>query len=198
MTETTTINYYNSNADAFYAQTANVDMSAFYARFLVHMPPGGHILDAGCGSGRDALAFLDRGYQVTAFDASASLARRASALLGQEVRCYTFDDVGDIDAFDGVWACASLLHVDEDRLHGVIGKLMTSLHSGGVLYASFKKGDGTRTDEHGRRFTNMTLASLYQLIDGIEGLALLEAWETADQRLGRQDESWCNFVARKT
>ena len=47
--------YYEDHAAAFFADTATVDLAPLYARFLAHLPAESRILDAGCGSGRDAL-----------------------------------------------------------------------------------------------------------------------------------------------
>ena len=198
MTDASTLHYYDTQADTFYDQTVNVDMSALYEKFLAYIPPGGHLLDAGCGSGRDAKAFLERRFQVTAFDASAALAKKASALLGQEVRCCRFDQVTEVSQFDGVWACASLLHVPQGELLHAMTSLVSSLRAGGIFYASFKSGAGERTDAHGRHFTNMTQDSLIQLVEQTKGLDLLETWETRDQRPERQNESWWNLIARRT
>ena len=65
-----TIAYYNDNAEGFFLETAGVDMSDLHRRFLMAIPAGGLILDAGCGSGRDSKAFLAQKYRVRAFDAS--------------------------------------------------------------------------------------------------------------------------------
>ena len=70
-----TVAYYNDNAEAFFSDTAGVDMSDLHRRFLQGIPEGGLILDAGCGSGRDSKAFLGSQYRVRAFDASPELAR---------------------------------------------------------------------------------------------------------------------------
>ena len=66
-----TLRYYDINAARFVADTVHVDMADLHARFLAHIPAGGLILDAGCGSGRDSKAFIDAGLRVRAFDASA-------------------------------------------------------------------------------------------------------------------------------
>lgn len=197
MSDTTTIGYYDANADAFFDQTVRVDMAPLYEKFLAHVLAGGHILDAGCGSGRDSRAFLDRGFKVTAFDASAALALKAGVLLGQEVRCCRFDEITDTDKFDAVWACASLLHVASSDLPGSMDRLVSSLRRGGVLYASFKKGDGERSDASGRHFTDMTLAAFQHLVSHTGNLVLLDTWETQDQRPDRKDDIWCNFIARR-
>lgn len=80
-----TVDYYRQGASGFFAATANVDMTALHERFLASLPGGARILDAGCGSGRDAKAFAERGHQVVAFDASPELARLASAHCGLPV-----------------------------------------------------------------------------------------------------------------
>mgnify|MGYP000616868000 CR=1 FL=1 len=81
-----TINYYQQNADSFVASTVAVDMTSLYAPFIGAIEPNGLILDAGCGSGRDAKAFADMGYRVEAFDASPAMVERAAQHSGLAVR----------------------------------------------------------------------------------------------------------------
>jgi SAM-dependent methyltransferase len=106
-----TIEFYNRNAAGFFQDTVGVDMSTLHHRFLREIPDGGTLLDAGCGSGRDAKIFKDYGYRVAAFDASHELAALASEYLGQPVAVRTFADIDEIAFYDGIWACASLLHL---------------------------------------------------------------------------------------
>jgi SAM-dependent methyltransferase len=188
-----TIAYYTDNAKAFFEETLRVDMAPLYARFLPRVPIGGHILDAGCGSGRDARAFLDRGYSVTAFDASEGLAAMAAAHVGQPVQVLRFQDIAWTQAFDAVWACASLLHVSAAELPDALGRLANALRPGGVLYASFKYGSGER-DHHGRRFTDLDEPGLAVLLGQVKGLTELETWTTGDLRPGRESERWLNVL----
>lgn len=125
-------------------------MSHLYRRFLPLIPEGGRILDLGCGSGRDSRYFLEKGFQVTAIDGSAELCRLASKYIGQEVLCMDFADLAFENCFDGVWACASLLHVPRDSIKDILARIHRALACGGVLYASFKAGKGERT--RGERF----------------------------------------------
>ena len=141
----TTIAFY----DEQYAEsTAHLDMQKLYDRFEKYLSEGASVLDAGCGSGRDSKHFIEKGYTVTAFDASGIMCEYASKLTGQEVRKLTFQEMDYQDCFDGIWACASLLHVPEDELVSVIKKVIVALKPGGVLYASWKYGKGTRFDDH--------------------------------------------------
>jgi SAM-dependent methyltransferase len=191
--EDTTSRYYTENAQAFFAETVAVAVAPLYARFLPHIPPGGHILDAGCGSGRDTLAFLQAGYRVTAFDASLTLAALAEHHTGQPVQVLRFQDLAWRREFDGIWACASLLHVPAADLPEALGRLALALRPGGIFYASFKHGRSER-EHRGRRFTDLDEAGLRALLAQVPGLTELETWVTEDLRPGRTGERWLNTL----
>lgn len=99
----TTIAFY----DEQYAEsTAHLDMQKLYDRFEKYLSEGASVLDAGCGSGRDSKHFIEKGYTVTAFDASGIMCEYASKLTGQEVRKLAFQEMDYQDCFDGIWAYA--------------------------------------------------------------------------------------------
>ena len=190
----TTIDYYDRNAAEFIAGTLEADMSICRDRFLKYVPAGGAILDAGCGSGRDALAFVALGYKVDAFDASAEICRMASNMLGFEVKCERFEELSGESLYDGIWACASLLHVPAGDIDDVMLRLKKLLKSGGVLYASFKDGSGERV-KGGRRFLDMTDGSCRELFE-TAGFEVLELFDSQDVREGHDGEKWVNVIGR--
>ena len=100
-----TIAYYDGNAKKFIANTANIEFSALQKTFADMLPEGGRILDLGCGSGRDSLAFLKAGFAVDAVDGSAEMAKAASELTGLKVEHATFADFEPERGYDGIWAC---------------------------------------------------------------------------------------------
>jgi SAM-dependent methyltransferase len=128
--------YYDCHARDFFDSTVSLDMSPLYEAFLSKLPTGAAILDAGCGSGRDACAFRDRGYRVTAFDASPALAALAAEHCGFEIQVRRFADVGEVEAYDGIWACASLVHVSLAQMPDTLGRLWRALRPRGRLYLS--------------------------------------------------------------
>jgi SAM-dependent methyltransferase len=188
--------YYDSHAARFAAETLGLDTGWLYEPFLALVPPRGHILDAGCGPGRDSLAFLRRGYRVTAFDASPALARLAQGVTGLPVAVLRFQDVAYEDQFDGIWACASLLHVPRREIGGVIARLARALRPGGVWYMSFKAGEAEEVRD-GRFYNNYTDRLLRELVGGHRPLAVIDTWQTEDARPERRGEFWINALVRR-
>lgn len=191
-----TVGYYEVHAEEFARGTLAVDMSPVYAPFLALLSPGGHVLDAGCGAGRDGLAFKQRGFVVTAFDASPALARIASGVIGQPVTVMRFQELDLADRFDGVWACASLLHVPLAEMPGVFSRVQAVIRPGGVWYMSFKDGD-REVEREGRRFTCFTENSLLEFLRAFPELEVASVWTSGDRRPGREGERWVNALVLK-
>lgn len=189
---TSSISYYNQNAPRFFENTVNVDMSVLHDRFLASVGPGGSLLDAGCGSGRDSKAFLDRGYRVTAFDASEELARLAKEHTGIEVQIRSFADVSELAVYDGIWACASLLHVPQRAIPQALQSLWNALKPGGTFYLSFKLGTSERIQD-GRHFTDVDELQLREWFAALVDVQNIECWLSVDQRPGRT-EQWLNAL----
>jgi superfamily II DNA or RNA helicase/HKD family nuclease/SOS-response transcriptional repressor LexA len=188
-----TVGYYNDRAEQFFSSTLQVDMSPIYERFLNGLAPGASILDAGCGSGRDARAFADLGFSVSAFDASQELAKRASEHCGFAVEVRRFEDVDEVAQYDAIWCCASLLHVPLSDTHGVLSKLWAALKAGGRMYVSYKLGSGERSHD-GRRFTDADEPTVRAWLGAMPEFQRIEVWQTQDQRPDRT-ESWTNALA---
>jgi SAM-dependent methyltransferase len=172
-----TIAFYEQKAREFADRTCGFDMADLYEPFLEFVPHGGHILDAGCGPGRDARQFLRLGYEVTAIDASA-------VMVALWFRA----------AFDGVWASASLLHVPKRGIGDVLARLARALRTNGVLYASFKLGEEERFDGE-RLFNDYTPESVAGLFDIRPEFERIRAWFT-ENRQDPELPGWVNVLAR--
>lgn len=191
-----TLTYYNQNAHLFAVSTVAVDFTATQARFTAHFPQGGSILDFGCGSGRDTKHFLSQGFQVTATDGSEELCKLASEYAGIPVKQMLFQELDEVEQYDGIWACSSILHLPLEELTSVLEKMATALKPHGIIYTSFKYGDFAG-ERNGRYFTDMTETSFAALMQNVASLETKEQWITSDVRPGRGEEKWLNVILRK-
>lgn len=194
--ENKTIDYYNHNAEEFCQSTVDADMSVCYQMFEKYLQSGAKILDLGCGSGRDSKYFLNKGYDVTAIDGSEEICKYASKYLQRPVQCVRFNEMKFQGEFDGVWACASLLHVEVDKLADVMKRVWDSLKEDGILYASFKYGTEER-EKDGRYFVDLDEVKVRELLEKDGMFQVLECCVTGDVREGRNSEKWMNVVGKK-
>lgn len=188
------INYYDVNAKNFNASTYHVEMGEIYQPFLANVVPKGKILDIGCGSGRDSLYFKKNGYEVEAFDYSMELVELARKQTNLQIQHASFYEISASDKYDGIWACASLLHCERERLSDVIQRIVTALKNNGICYMSFKYGEKDR-DVDGRKFTDLNEKQSKELLAPFN-VSILNQWVTVDQRPNRS-EKWLNILFKK-
>ncbi len=188
--------FYQLNADTYIEDTIHLDMGKIREKFINLLPKGGHILDIGCGSGRDSRVFLGHGFTITATDVSREIAVLTSKFLGQDVLIQKAQELCDTEKYDGIWACASLLHIPKSEMFNTFKAIITALKPQGICYMSFKKGNGQRWDDRGRFFNDYSVQTLTRLLDKIDRIKILKIYEkTAVGPYG--DECWLNVFLRK-
>ena len=192
-----TLKYYNKNANQFVQGTLSVDFKQTQDKFLNKLTPNACILDFGCGSGRDTKYFLEKGYQVDATDGSEELCKIASDHTGISVKQMLFEELDEVEKYDGIWACSSILHLSKIALTDVLKKMAAALKYNGVVYTSFKYGD-FEGERNGRYFTYFTLEAFKEYMQDMPELHIEEYWITGDVRPGRGEEKWLNLILRKT
>lgn len=191
-----TLDYYNENADAFAAETVGADFRQVQDRFLDRLDAGDCILDFGCGSGRDTKYFLKKGYKVDATDGSVEMCRIASEYTGIPVKQMLFQELDAHGKYNGIWACASILHLPKQELGKVLKKMGTALKKNGVIYTSFKYRE-FEGERNGRYFTDFTIDTFTEFMQEIGNLKIEDCWITSDVRPGRYEEKWLNLILQK-
>ena len=201
--QSNTLTFHDSNANSFIEQTISVDMHRLYQPFIYNLPiklaAQQHILDLGCGSGRDSMYFAKLGFNVTAIDGSRELIERAKIHHNDMIdwQCVTFEQIpfqNWYKRFTSIWACASLLHVPYEKLPELVDNLLTTLTDDGIFYASFKYGNHEHVD-NGRFFCDINEERWNALKQKITYEFKEETWLTIDQRADR-NEAWFNIMIK--
>lgn len=196
--EYNTLEFYNQNAKLYCEQTINGNLEENYKRFLTRLSKGAYILDFGCGSGRDSKYFLDNGYKVKAIDGSIEMCKLASKYINQEVTCMKFEELNDINVYDGIWACSSILHIEKEKLENVLKKMLNSLKPNGIIYTSFKLGEGYQIKE-GKYYNYLTQDEMEKMLNNIsEKAKIIDFFETLPStKRNSQNTIWGNFIIKK-
>ncbi len=190
-----TIDYYNDNASYYFDRTSNVDLVPLYEVFLKYVPAGGRIMDLGCGSGRDVKWFRDHGYEAYGLDASEQLVKIARDQLAIPVEVGCIEDWVADEAFDGIWCCASLVHLDDEAFDRFLSNLRYNLRSGGVLFMSVKEGIESGTTEDGRYFRDFNEDRISALLSHYDGIRIEKIWYTED-KMHRTSFKWLNAIIK--
>jgi SAM-dependent methyltransferase len=194
----TTLAHYDENADDFWAGTRDHDVSQNIRALLAHLGPAPQrILDLGCGPGRDLRAFRALGHEPVGLDGSARFVEMARAHAGCPVLHQDFLalDLPD-NAFDGVFANASLFHVPSRELPRVLGELRAALKPGSVLFSSNPHGQN-QEGWRGRRYgTYLDLETWRGFVRGA-GFTELEHYYRPEG-LPRAQQPWLATLWRRS
>ena len=120
----------------------------------------------------------------------------SSELTGQKTQYLRMQDIEFKNEFNGIWACASLLHIDKKLTESVFNILCNALRDDGVLYASYQYGKGISILED-RYYNNYDERSFAEVIENVNNLKILTYWITKDLRPDRIDEKWLNVILKK-
>lgn len=139
-----TVAVYDEIASSYAAQIEDYLPEPELNKFITLIPKNAHILDAGCGPGRDSNYFAQRGFRVTGIDLSKELLKIAkkrvpdATFLRQDLRNLFFPDL----FFDAIWSCASLHHLQRIEVPKVLQSFFRILKSKGTLFIMVKEGIG--------------------------------------------------------
>ena len=193
ISQDTTLSWYRDNAIQYAEETRNSLVLDALWEFLSRMKEGGTILDYGSGSGRDSAYFINKGFSVDSLDGSAEMKAQAERLFGIKVKLSSFLSLEEKDKYDGIWAQASILHLEEHDLRVALTLIERALKRDGVFYSSFRKGEGDGY-ENGRWYTNMTERRFLSFLPA--SLYVEKIWESQDVR-PRVNRTWLSIICRK-
>lgn len=171
-----TLDFYSQTSETYLGSRPD-GVSRHLHSFLSQLPPAVSILELGCGAGRDAEAMMAAGFHVDPTDGVPEIAHVASKRLGRDVRVMRFDQLDATNAYDAVWANASLLHVPRDRLSAILKLIFNALKPGGLHFASFKGGGTEGRDDRARYYNYLAREEMIDFYEWSAGWEVLSAIE---------------------
>lgn len=196
MTDRETLSVYDTQAADYAALTTSDARDKQLAAFIADMPPGGHVLDLGCGPGQSAAEMARHGLHVTATDAAAEMVALASARKGITAYQASFDDITGDALYDGVWANFSLLHAPRTAMPRHLAAIARALKPGGRFHIGVKTGEGAKRDPLGRLYTYYTQEELTALLQEA-GLTVFDSHTGTSKGLDGVMAGWVTLAARR-
>jgi SAM-dependent methyltransferase len=191
-----TLTFYGHEAPAYVAKS-KAGASRWLGDFMQALPARARILELGCGSGRDAEALLARGFEVDATDGTPTIAAVAEQRLGRPVRIMRFDELSAVDAYDGIWANASLLHVPRIALSGILARVLRALKPGGLHFASYKAGKAAGRDVFGRYYNYLDPNAVKHFYSRSGRWDILSVTDYVGSEYEGHQAPWIAITARK-
>lgn len=193
MNERDTLAAYDRKAEDYKRMVADWNDPCL-AEFIAAIPPGGAVLDLGCGPGHTAAVMAAAGLAVTATDGSAEMIRLAEQHPGVTARLETFDEISEQAAYDGIWASFSLLHAPRAAFPKYLRALHVAARPGARLHLAMKLGQGEATDNLGRFYSYYTQDELNRYLQQA-GFTVASAVTGSDKGLSGNIEDWIAIAA---
>lgn len=187
--------YYSKYCNEYYNRTVSVDSALFLYEFSRMLKPDSHVLDIGCGSGRDLLWLKKLGFRPKGLERSEGLAVLAEKNSGCEVIIADYEhfDFSTIKV-DGMLFSASLVHVPHPKIKQVLKNALSALKQDGCLYISVKEGEGTKQDAAGRIFFLWQDDGLRPVFNDLN---LEIAHYSRSESVLKSDEVWLGYVLKQ-
>lgn len=137
---------YNKIASKYYQRYGKYSpfFLKFSKEFIKLLPKKAKILDLGCGAGRDAKYFSEKGHDVIAVDFSSEMLKIAKKI-APKAKFFQQDflklDFSE-NSFDGIWCSFALLHLKRNEVPNFLKTLNKLLKNGGILFLATKEGEG--------------------------------------------------------
>lgn len=171
--------------------------------FMKELPAGGKVLDVGCSGGRDSKIFADNGFKVTGIDLCKPFLIEARERVPDGV--FLEKDLLELDfeaeSFDGIWACAVLLHLEKTDVPKALKGFYNILKSDGTMFIGVKQGEGEKqvidslSDGNSRYFSFFEKDEIEGLVEGA-GFRVVYS-EIREDAAGREGVWWIRVIGKK-
>jgi SAM-dependent methyltransferase len=203
-TDRDTVRSYDAVAAQYAAEAATMPkwVAAEIDEFVTALGGSGRVLEVGSGGGRDALELEKRGISVRRTDISKGFVdllceRGFDADLLDPLTDNLADPQRPGTSYDGIWACACLIHVAREDLGTVLGRLAEATRTGGRLHVSVREGDGAEVSTHGSAEAPRRYVETYWREPALRSAFTDAGWIVSDicQYIGKPEDRWLSVRA---
>lgn len=196
MSDKETLEVYDAQAVKYASLTSHGAENPDLTKFANAVRPAGRILDLGCGPGLFAARLVAHGFDVEATDASIEMVNLANQLEGVAARQEVFEDLTQVEYFDGIFVNFSLLHAQHDAVADHITQIATALKQGGVFHIGMKTGTGEMRDPIGRHYCYFSEDELEAMLNA-NALTVIHRNTGSDMGLDGVMADWVVLQSRK-
>jgi SAM-dependent methyltransferase len=205
-TDRDTVQSYDAIAAEYAAEAATMPewVATEIEAFATELGGSGRVLEIGSGGGRDARELEKRGMSVRRTDVSKGFVEllRASGFEADRLDPLT-DDLADPQRpgtpYDGIWACACLIHVVREDVSTVLARLAEATRTGGRLHVSVREGDGEKVSTHGSAAAPRRYVETYWREPALRSALTDAGWRVSEVRrcIGKPDDRWLSVRAHR-
>lgn len=197
---------YNRIAKEYYINKKDLYPKKDLEKFLFYIPKASSILDLGCGPGQASKIFCERKHLVTGLDFSEEMLNIAKTnipnakFIQEDMR--NIEKIFRKEMFEGIWACASILHISKEEVPLLFNQIHHILKRKGIFYVAVKEGEGEE-EIVDKRYNNMTrhftYFKRYEMINFLTSNNLKPIYFSSNPRDYAKDKAkkWINFIAIK-
>ncbi|MBZ9768289.1 class I SAM-dependent methyltransferase [Mesorhizobium sp. CA6] len=205
-TDRDTVRSYDEDAAQYAAEAATMPewVATEIDSFVTGLGGSGRVLEIGSGGGRDAVELEKRGISVRRTDVAKGFVEllRQSGFEADRLDPLT-DDLADPRRpgmpYDGIWACACMVHVAREDFGTVLGRLAEATRTGGRLHVSVRDGDGEDVSIRGSAAAPRCYLETYWREPALRSELTDAGWTVSEIRrcMGRPDDWWLSVRASR-
>jgi len=196
MQDDETIEVYNTRVDEYAKVVEDINPRPVLVDFISKCSAGDYILDLGCGPADASAHMIVAGLRVDPIDASYEMVRLANEKHNVGARLGTFEEITQINTYDGVWASFSLLHAPQRDFPRYLKNLHIALKPNGIFHIGMKLGEGEIRDKLGRMYSYYSESELKSQLEDA-GFTILETKLGEGVGLAGDVSPWAHILAQK-
>jgi len=196
MPDNETIAIYNAQVEKYADLVSDDKPSPILQQFMKSLPNNSYVLDLGCGPANSSVLMRNHGIRIDPVDASQEMVNYANETYDINARQATFDDLTEVDTYDGIWANFSLLHAPIQDFPRYLSAINKALVSEGIFHIGMKLGNGMHRDSIGRLYSYYSEEELSKHVEAT-GFKIIKKTFGEEPGLSGEIAPWITILSKR-